>query len=418
MGTVMIGLVAVVRGFETPNAAMLATGGLQPVEPQAPTSPNLEVSDLVKNAPGNDAPLPILRAPAPPAPAANPSAGEGTANTPARPGPGIPDLSQPPQGEAAAQSQQAPTLAQEARLARIEARRAAKAKAMASSMFGDGEGFDTGPTDAAAAARSGPGGAVGPRAAGNPAAAADGEGPQVAAPGGRGEDPDQAGQAQKHAFLRGAQDGQRDYTVTFQSPNHYRMRAGWIIPCVLNTAVNTDLPGMVTAMVTENVYDSETGDHLLVPQGASVTAKSNSSVGYGQERAQVCWNLLQRDDGITVDFGCSPAYDRSGASGLSDKVNNHYGKLITGVVLSALLSAGTQAIAGDMQNYRPSVTQGFAIGAASEFGSAGQQITRQNLNVQATLEVRNGFPAVIILEKPVALPVYRKKPGAFPVLLP
>jgi type IV secretory pathway VirB10-like protein len=416
IGTFLIAVVAAAKGLDSAGAGIAAAGTPQPIEPQAPTAPSLEVSDLVRNAPGNNAPvlIPKLKQPpAPPGPPAGPTNPAGQAGA-------IPDLSGPPPGGGAggpgpAQHAAVGGLspAQEARRAAKEARRAERDQALVADMVPDGEGSGSGD------APDGPARGAGRPA---PAPAAMGtppgfglppgiEGPLHGGAGAVGSNADNPGQAQKRSFLADDSQGTQaegGYRVIRQPVSPYRMRAGWVIPCALQGALNSDLPGKVVARVTENVFDSVQGEHLLVPQGATITGTANSAVGYGQERSQVCWSLLERDDGVSVDLGCSPAYDRSGAAGIPGEVDNHYGKLITGVVLSALLGAVTQTIAGDMQNYRPTVAQGFAIGASNEFGAAGQQITRKNLNIQPTLTAQSGAEVIVLLEKPVILPPYRQ----------
>jgi type IV secretion system protein TrbI len=427
VGTLVIAVVAAAKGLDSAGAGIAAAGTPQPVDPQAPTAPNLEVSDLVKNAPGNNAPVLIPKMKQAAALSGPPSPPAGPGHPPAAEP--IPDLSRPPPGggppagggpggAAGNYAMAGPTAAQEARRAAREARMAERDQALVADMVPNGEGVDG--AESAAAGRTGgrpPGAPAMPMPAGfgvppgmPPGFGGPGGGamPAAAAPGGN---PDNPGQAQKNAFLSDETKGtqaERGYTVLRQPVSPYRMRAGWVIPCALQGTINSDLPGMVFARVTENVYDSVTGTHLLVPQGATVSGPANSAVAYGQERAQFCWTLLERDDGVSIDLGCSPAYDRSGSAGIEGEVNNHYGKLITGVVLSAMLGAVTQTVAGDMQNYRPSVTQGFALGAANEFGSAGQQITRRNLNIQPTLTAKAASEVVVLLEKPVIIPPYKQ----------
>jgi type IV secretory pathway VirB10-like protein len=418
VGTFLVALVAAVKGLDSAGAGIAeAASTPQPIEPQAPVAPNLEVSDLVRNAPGNNSPvlIPKLKQaavqPGPPAPPTPP-------NDVHRATEAIPDLSRPPpgggdHGNGGQPGMMAgPSPAQEARRAAAEARRAERDQALVADMMPEGEG--SGASEAPAGAQRGnqPAMMQGlPPGYGMPPAAGDPAGGSMQVPVGRGVTADNPGQAQKKAFLADDSQGTQaegGYRVIRQPVSPYRMRAGWVIPCALKGALNSDQPGKVVAQVTENVYDSVTGRHLLIPQGATVTGSENSSVAYGQERAQVCWSLLERDDGVSVDLGCSPAYDRSGAAGVPGEVNNHYGKLITGVLLSSLLGAVTQTVAGDMQNYRPTVMQGFAQGAASEFGSAGQQITRRNLNIQPTLTTKLAAEVIVLLERPVIMPPYRQ----------
>jgi type IV secretory pathway VirB10-like protein len=91
---------------------------------------------------------------------------------------------------------------------------------------------------------------------------------------------------------------------------------GTIIPAVLETAVNTDLPGNVIARVTENIYDSRTGRKLLIPQGTLLFAQYNSSVSYAQRRVQIVWDILLRPDGYLVELEGMNGVDAKGMAGL------------------------------------------------------------------------------------------------------
>ena len=162
-----------------------------------------------------------------------------------------------------------------------------------------------------------------------------------------------------------------------QSPRSpYEIKAGTVLPAVLITAINSDLPGPVIAQVREHVYDTVTGDHLLVPQGSRLIAQYDSMVAWGQERVLVCWNRLILPNGDSIDLQCMPAADLQGAAGLADEVNEHWWRILKGAAVATLLSAGTAYVAGDTTSYSPSVGQVTARSAAGEIGTVGAQITR------------------------------------------
>ena len=113
----------------------------------------------------------------------------------------------------------------------------------------------------------------------------------------------------------------------------YEVKAGTIIPTSLITGINSDLPGQVIGQVRENVYDTVTGNHLLIPQGSRLLATYDSSVTFGQERVLVCWNRLIRPDGSSIPLECMPGVDLAGYAGFADQVDNHWWRIITGVAL-------------------------------------------------------------------------------------
>jgi len=122
-----------------------------------------------------------------------------------------------------------------------------------------------------------------------------------------------------------------------QSP--YTLFAGTILPCVLTQGINSDLPGQIGCMISENVYDTATGHYLLLPQGTKVIGTYDSRIAYGQSRVLVVWTRLLRPDGGTLSLEGMPGVDLSGYAGISGHVNNHYLRLLTGVVLGSLIGA-------------------------------------------------------------------------------
>lgn len=94
--------------------------------------------------------------------------------------------------------------------------------------------------------------------------------------------------------------------------------AGSVIPANLVSGLNSDLPGFVIAQVSERVYDTATGGHLLVPQGTRIVGKYDNMVAFGQQRALVVWQRLILLDGSSMVFDNVPATDTSGYAGLAD----------------------------------------------------------------------------------------------------
>ena len=154
----------------------------------------------------------------------------------------------------------------------------------------------------------------------------------------------------------------------------YELKAGTLIPAVLITGINSDLPGQVVAQVRESVYDTVTGNYLLVPQGSRLIAAYDSMVAWGQERVLLCWNRLIRPDGTSITLDCMPGIDLAGYAGLSDEVDNHWTKLITGAALSSILAATDQRTQGDVTGFQPSLSQSWASNAAGQINQAGQQL--------------------------------------------
>lgn len=215
-------------------------------------------------------------------------------------------------------------------------------------------------------------------------------------------------QERKNDFLARAGVSSAEYldkSVTLpRSP--YEIKAGTVIPTVLITGINSDLPGQVVGQVRENVYDTVTGNYLLIPQGSRVIAAYDSMVAWGQERVLVCWNRVIRPDGSSITLDCMPGVDLAGNAGFTDDVDNHWWRIISGAALSSLFAATAQRSQGDVQGYQPSVSQVWASNTAGQINQAGQQITARNLQIQPTITVRPGWSVNVLVSKDIVLPPY------------
>ncbi|PXA94414.1 conjugal transfer protein TrbI [Nostoc sp. 3335mG] len=180
----------------------------------------------------------------------------------------------------------------------------------------------------------------------------------------------------------------------------YTLSAGSIIAASLLTGLNSDLPGLVTAQVTENAYDSVTGRILLIPQGARLIGSYDSVVAYGQSRALVVWQRIVLPDGSSIRIDNVPATDLAGYAGLADKVDTHSWQLLKGVALSTLLGIGTELSLGDNES---DLVRAIRESAQQGASRAGDQIVTKNLNVQPTIKVRPGWPLRVVVLKDIVL---------------
>ena len=221
---------------------------------------------------------------------------------------------------------------------------------------------------------------------------------------------DQNMQEEKRTFAKETREQSPYLLAALQQPiSKYEIKAGTIIPSLLLTGLNSDLPGQIAAQVRENVYDTATGRYLLIPQGTRLVGEYDSKVAYGQDRALIVWSRLIMPNGNSINLEGMPGVDMSGYSGLSDRVNNHYAKLVTGVILGSVLGAGAQvATGGQGTAYNaPSFSQLAVSGGAQNLNQAGQQITQRNLNLQPTIEIRPGLKLNVFVTKDIILKPYR-----------
>jgi type IV secretion system protein TrbI len=212
---------------------------------------------------------------------------------------------------------------------------------------------------------------------------------------------DPGAQTRKIAFVGGNSDG--DVTNSHRIQNAispYTLSAGSVIAGSLITGLNSDLPGFVTAQVTENVYDSPTGRLLLLPQGSRLVGSYDSVVAFGQSRALLVWHRIIMPDGSSVQIDNAPATDASGYTGLADTVDRHTWQLIKGVALSTLLGVGTELTFGSNES---DLVRALRESTQQNASQAGQQLVTKNLAVQSTIKVRPGWPLRIVVHKDLVL---------------
>jgi type IV secretion system protein VirB10 len=216
---------------------------------------------------------------------------------------------------------------------------------------------------------------------------------------------DQNNQQRKLDFLNQPVEKSIYNPHALQTPvSPYQVMAGSIIAASLVTGLNSDLPGLVVAQVTENVYDSVTGRTLLIPQGARLIGSYDSVIAFGQSRALLVWRRIVMPDGSSIQIDNLPATDVAGYAGLEDEVDFHTWRLIKGVVLSTLLGVGTELSLGGEES---DLVRALRESTQQNANRAGQRITERNLNIQPTITVRPGWPLRVIVHKDLVLRPYR-----------
>jgi type IV secretion system protein VirB10 len=219
----------------------------------------------------------------------------------------------------------------------------------------------------------------------------------------------QNGQDRKLAFVSAPADRRTtnpDRLVRPASP--FVVQAGTVIPAALITGIRSDLPGQITAQVTEAVFDTPTGRIRLIPQGARLVGTYDSQVAFGQSRVLLVWTRLIMPNGRSIVLERQPGADAAGYSGLEDEVDNHWKELLGAAALSTLLAVGTEVNSGtDVNNTNSAIIQALRRGAGDSLNQTGQQVVRRNLNIQPTLTIRPGFPVRVIVNRDLVLEPYR-----------
>lgn len=190
-----------------------------------------------------------------------------------------------------------------------------------------------------------------------------------------------------------------------EAPAPYSLQAGFVLPAIMISGIVSDLPGQVMAQVSQSVYDSPTGRHLLIPQGTRLIGTYNSEIVYGQRRVLMAWQRLVFPDGRTLDLQAMPGADASGKAGFRDQVNTHFWRtlrsafLLSGVVAAVSLSQDNDS--GDSDRQRASDALSEALGQT--LGSAIAEQLRKNMNVSPTIEIRPGYRFNVMVSKDIVL---------------
>jgi len=247
-------------------------------------------------------------------------------------------------------------------------------------------------------------------AAGNPAVQDLYAAAMQAGLGGQGARPDSNNQAGKDAFFN------QEITDLGYLPNQvvpqmsrYELKRGSVIPATLQTGINSDLPGRITAQVRQNVFDSATGHRLLIPQGTRLVGRYDSNVSFGQSRVLVIWTDLVFPNGSTLQIGGMPGMDSEGYSGFRDQVNNRYLETFGSAILIALIGTGIDAAlpqsnTSPFQQNQNSLEDAARRNFAETFGRVADQTITRNLDVQPTLEIRPGYQFNVFVEQDIIFP--------------
>ena len=187
----------------------------------------------------------------------------------------------------------------------------------------------------------------------------------------------------------------------------YEVKAGTVIPATLITGVNSDVSGQIIGQVREAVYDSATGDKILIPQGSKLIGTYGSHINYGQDRIQVSWSRIIFPDQSSIDLPAMPGADQTGESGFQDEVNNHLWKIFGNALLTSAFGAGIQLSqptnnTGNGYNAQQIVAAQLGL----QLGEVGQEFARRGLNIPPTIVIRPGYEFDVMVTKDMILPPY------------
>ena len=218
----------------------------------------------------------------------------------------------------------------------------------------------------------------------------------------------QNGQDRKLAFVNASVDRRTTSPDRIEAPaSSYVVQAGNIIPASLITGIRSDLPGQITAQVTESIFDSPTGRFLLIPQGTRLIGIYDSQIAFGQSRVLLVWTRLIMPNGRSIVLERQSGADTAGYAGLEDEVDNHWGALFKAALLSTLLGVGSELGAGSDTGNNADIIQALRRGSSDSLNQTGQKVVQRNLNIQPTLTIRPGFPVRVIVNRDLVLEPYK-----------
>ncbi|HHE3601807.1 TPA: TrbI/VirB10 family protein [Pasteurella multocida] len=185
-----------------------------------------------------------------------------------------------------------------------------------------------------------------------------------------------------------------------ESTSPFEVRAGSVIPAVMISGINSDLPGQILAQVSQNVFDTASGKNLLIPQGARLVGSYTSDVAYGQERVLVAWQRIIYPDGRAQDIGSMPGSDSSGYAGFNDKVNNHYFRIFSSAILMSGITAGVSISQKSANSSQTESTKDILSQSLGQnMGQVIVQMLQKNINISPTLEIRPGYTFNVVVVK-------------------
>lgn len=185
----------------------------------------------------------------------------------------------------------------------------------------------------------------------------------------------------------------------------YTVRAGTVVPGLLVTGVNSDLPGEVLGQTSRDVYDSRTQHVLLLPKGSRLIGTyDNRSVGTG--RLVVGWTRLILPDGRSMSLPRLAGTDAQGQAGLHDEVDHHFGRVYGAALLTSAITAGVQLSQPEQSGlYAVPSTRQVAAGALGQtMGDVALESARRGLDIPPTVVIRPGQAFNVFLAGDLVFP--------------
>lgn len=224
-----------------------------------------------------------------------------------------------------------------------------------------------------------------------------------------GGDPNVAAQLRNREFLKEA--AEAGYLPERIKPKigQHELAAGSIIPAVMLSGINSELPGVITAQVRQSIYDTFDENTLVVPQNTRIVGRYSSQVAYGQERVLVAWDELILPNGNRINLRGMSGGDGLGQAGFADQVDTHFWRVWGSSIMVSMLGVGVQLSQpqNSSVNNSPTASQQAAGAAANSLNQTGSKVLEKNMNTAPTLTIRPGYTFNVVVNKSINFPAYR-----------
>jgi type IV secretory pathway VirB10-like protein len=184
----------------------------------------------------------------------------------------------------------------------------------------------------------------------------------------------------------------------------YVVFEGTTIDTVLVNRLDGEFAGPLKVMVTNPIY-SQDRQHLLVPEGTFILGDVQRVAGLGQKRLAVTFHRLLMPDGYSVDLDQFHGLDQAGATGLKDKINNHYVEIFGASIALGIISGAAEAT-NNNQGYNETGSEAYKAGIASSLSQSSANVLDRFINIPPTITIREGHRIKIYITQDMLLPAY------------
>ena len=215
-------------------------------------------------------------------------------------------------------------------------------------------------------------------------------------------------QQDKEAFLnsRAAKEGSWQLPYERVPGKRFELKTGAVINGIMISGINSDLPGQIIGQVSQNIYDTASGQFLLIPQGSRMIGVYDSRVAAGQTRVLVAWNRIIFPDGSSITLGIMPGTDVGGYAGYSGDVDNHYLRIFGSSAIMSIISGG-MAYAMDKfnksssSNDTPSLQDELGSALSSQLGQSTLSLLQNNMSIKPAISTAPGKRFNMVVTKDI-----------------